>query len=129
MRIRPHHLLCMGNYIGKGYSREFEINMSRVIAELKNRSVLTPVEGADDICTACPFDHRGVCETEEKVRRYDREAADRLGLVYGAEYEYEELARRVADEIYMTGDLTSICGDCEWHSLCLDVIKNNRKNQ
>lgn len=129
MRIRPHHLLCMGNYIGKGYSREFEINMSRVIAELKNRSVLTPVEGADDICIACPFDHRGVCETEEKVRRYDREVADRLGLVYGAEYEYEELARRVADEIYMTGDLTSICGDCEWHSLCLDVIKNNRKNQ
>ena len=129
MRIRPHHLLCMGNYIGKGYSREFEINMSRVIAELKNRSVLTPVEGADDICAACPFDRRGVCETEEKVRRYDREVADRLGLVYGAEYEYEELARRVADEIYMTGDLTSICGDCEWHSLCLDVIKNNRKNQ
>ena len=129
MKIRPHHLLCMGNYVGKGYSREFENNMRRIISELEKKPVFTLVDGTDDICAACPFDHDGVCETEEKVRRYDRETADRLGLAYGEEYDRGELARRVSDEIYSNGCLTVICGDCEWHTLCLDVIKNNRKNQ
>lgn len=35
LKIRPHHILCMKAYIGKGYSQKFNENMEKIIKTLK----------------------------------------------------------------------------------------------
>ena len=34
VRLRPHHLLCLLSYIGRGYSPAFSANMTRVARRL-----------------------------------------------------------------------------------------------
>lgn len=122
MKIRPHHLLCMGNFVGKGYSEEFTANMRRVMTSLENGESLILVNGADDICRACPFNTSGICKDEEKVMRYDTAAKSALSLEYGREYVYNEISEAVTEKIYKAGKLSDICGDCEWFELCNSVI-------
>ena len=126
MRIRPHHLMCIGNYVGHGYSREFEINMAKIKAALDGGGAFTLVTGRDDVCAACPFDHGGVCETEEKVVRYDSRVIDTLGLRPGETYSYTDLSDAVREKIFDGGKLSDVCGDCEWHGLCESVIAGGK---
>ena len=116
----------MGNFVGKGYSEEFTVNMSRVIAALHGGEKLVLTDGADDICTACPFNNDGVCKDIEKVNRYDASAKNVLELEYGKEYNYSKSRTAVNDNIYKTGKLSDICGNCEWFELCTDVILSKK---
>lgn len=124
MKIRPHHLLCIGNYIGKGYSRDFEKNMEQIIGRLKSGEEFVLCGSADDICSACPFNNGGTCKTAEKVERYDSYVLNALGLGYGKKYGYAPLAKAIsAADVFKDA-----CGDCEWNQLCRDVMENKNKN-
>jgi uncharacterized protein len=52
IRLRPHHLLCMLAYSGKGYTDAFVANYDTVMARLNGREEIRIVSGPDDICTA-----------------------------------------------------------------------------
>jgi hypothetical protein len=59
--LRPHHLLCIRNFIGKGYSKDFVDNMKSLINTLEenpNQKVLIK-SGLDDICKKCPENNLG----------------------------------------------------------------------
>ncbi len=114
------------NYVGHGYSREFEINMAKIKAALDGGGAFTLVTGRDDVCAACPFDHGGVCETEEKVARYDNRVIDMLGLKPGETYRYTGLSDAVREKIFDGGKLSDVCGDCEWHELRESVIDGRK---
>ena len=122
IKLRPHHILCIRHYEGKGYSEEFTANMRRVISALEGGENIILVNGADDICRACPYNKNGTCKDEDKVRRYDSAAKDELSLEYGKEYVYNDLKNNVTDRIYRRDKLPEICGDCEWAEICR--IKN-----
>ena len=126
MKLRPHHILCICNYTGRGYNKSFEGNMSKLAAKLKDGGSFTAVSGADDVCAACPNNRGGVCEAEEKVRRYDKAAAELFGFTPGAVYAFEELSGKADELMSDEAAHAAVCGDCEWFGLCLDVI-NNRK--
>lgn len=110
IRLRPHHLLCIRGFRGKGYSEAFIRNMSEIVANLNEAAGQTDateyredygltsnpacrgdsslnvmiVFGADDICRCCPhLTDEGVCDQDEKVSAYDRRAAEVLGLCEG----------------------------------------------
>lgn len=118
MKLRAHHLLCLPNFIGEGYSNAFSANMAARKAQLKAEGAFTLVSGADEICAACPHRRGGDCESREKVARYDAALAGLLGLEAGRTYDAAALEERVRSEIFAAGRLGEICGDCEWFSLC-----------
>lgn len=116
--IRPHHGLCLSFFRGKGYSGAFVENMARVKADLEENPLICLAGGGDDICAACPNNISGCCESEEKVRRYDREVLRHCGLSVGETMPYKTLEERVRRDILMAGQREEICGDCQWTALC-----------
>lgn len=118
MKLRAHHLLCLPNFIGEGYSDAFSANMTAQKRRLAEKGRFTLASGADAICAACPKRRGGDCVSQEKVLRYDAAVCLLLGLEPGREYEAAALERRVREEIFKAGRLGAICGDCEWYSLC-----------
>ena len=67
-----------------------------------------------------------VCKDIEKVNRYDAIAKNVLELEYGKEYNYSKIRTAVNDNIFKTGKLSDICGNCEWFELCTDVILSKK---
>ena len=98
MKLRPHHLLCLQKYTGKGYDEAFTAHMNgllgRLAAHPEEEGQLT--EGADDLCAACPHNAGGRCDSQEKVTRMDRGVLAALDLSYGQRDSWGALARRAA---------------------------------
>lgn len=118
MRLRPHHLLCLPNFVGEGYDGAFCANMAEQKRRLAEEGFFTLCEGADEVCAACPNGRDGLCAFQEKVGRYDQAVCGILGLAPDSRYDAAELEKRVREEIFQKGRLGEICGDCEWFPLC-----------
>ncbi|MFQ3547075.1 MAG: DUF1284 domain-containing protein [Termitinemataceae bacterium] len=110
--LRPHHILCIRAYRGKGYSQEFIENMNSVIARLKAKEPFTVTFGTDSICETCPHNVSGCLQTE-KVQDFDSKVTDLLDLREKQTYSYDVLEKlvqeRLTEEAY-----TCICSTCEW---------------
>lgn len=116
--IRPHHLMCIEFFVGKGYSDEFTANMSRIIRSLAIDPLLTVTANADGVCEKCPNMIDGACKTRDKVDRYDKAVLESIGALDGDREKYTELRKKVREKIIYSGKRESICGDCEWSELC-----------
>ena len=118
MRLRPHHLLCLLNFVGEGYDDAFCANMTEQKRRFAEEGLFKLALGADDICAACPNERGWFCAFQDKVWRYDKAVCRILVLDPGIRYDAAELEKRVREEIFAAGRLAEICGDCEWFSLC-----------
>ena len=51
LHLRPHHLLCLQTFVGRGYSEEFVEHMTLVKRQLADDpgTPITLVHGADDL--------------------------------------------------------------------------------
>ena len=124
--MRPHHLLCTQAYRGRGYSREFTENMTKVVKRMRedDNFTLKLVSGTDQICLACPNKVREhVCLDDEKVLSFDKKVMEMFGLEYGKEYNYRELTEKIDSSLDEKG-LFEICGTCSWYETmrCRDYI-------
>lgn len=83
--LRAHHGMCLAFFRGEGYSSDFTRHMAQVHEYLRQnpQQKIRVVEERDIICRACPNLHGGVCETAEKVARYDRKVKQLCGLEAG----------------------------------------------
>ena len=119
MNVRPHHGLCGEFFQGKGYSGEFVENMSAVLDRLNSSDPLvTLTVGTDRICCRCPHSKGGVCETVEKVTRYDNAVLELCGLSDGDVLRWREFRNMVRKKIISPGLLSEVCGDCIWFYIC-----------
>ena len=118
--LRPHHGMCFQFYEGKGYSEEFTGHMGRVIRELEADPSQTVrlTAGTDVVCGHCPNNTDGLCTSQEKVARYDREVLEACGLADGEELSYEQFIALVRERVIDTGRRSRICGDCSWDYIC-----------
>lgn len=120
MKLRPHHALCIRFFEGKGYSQQFTENMRIVTDSLKAGDPLIELTlSADIICSACPHNIGGVCDSYDKVSRYDAAVLKALSLEQGSALHWSELSQSVCDNILSRKKLGSICGDCAWQDICL----------
>ena len=120
-RIRPHHGMCLYSFEGKGYSSTFSEHMAEVKEELlqnNGEALLELVTRTDDICSACPHNLNGNCETYGKVNAYDAGGLAYCGLESGQKLSFHELEALVETRILHAGHGREICGDCEWSSIC-----------
>ena len=115
-KIRAHHAMCLYFFQGRGYSGEFVENMSRMKAILEKNPEISLMDSPDDICAACP--NRLTENCAEKASRYDREVLRRCGLSVGDTLSYEDFSKKVVETILRPGVRGTICGDCQWSSLC-----------
>lgn len=128
MRLRPHHLLCIQSYSGKGYNDAFVENMNRITERLRNedKTSVEIVFSDDDLCACCPnLQKDGFCRDNEKVTSYDKKVTGYFHIEEKT-YTYQditrEIRRRMTPEI-----LADICKDCEWYptSACKRVLCEN----
>ena len=117
--LRPHHALCIGFFEGKGYSERFVRHMADVIARLgADDPLLKLVTECDCICTACPHNCGSICESAQKVMRYDVNVLTLCGLQAGAVLHWTELRETVGEMILRRGRLSEVCGGCRWETIC-----------
>ncbi len=119
IKLRPHHLLCISFFEGKGYSDDFTRNMSSVIEMLERENPEILLEcGADIICGSCPNNRGGVCEAAEKVSLYDSAVLNLCGLKEEDVMNWKDLHTLAERNIINTGKLKDVCGSCQWFGIC-----------
>jgi hypothetical protein len=126
IRLRPHHLLCLLTYVGRGYSAAFTANYDAIAARIGDGEGLLIVAGPDDICAPLLSDAEPHCHRDSVIER-DRLALRDLGelletppavgeqVVLGP-----ELLRQMR-EAFASGRTRAACSGCEWHSLCTAI--------
>lgn len=103
---------------GEGYSADFVRHMGEIIAALHRGASVELTDGTDSICAACPNNRGDVCQSEEKVRRFDCGVLAYCGLTVGKVLDGAEFCRRVRECVIERGLMGEICGDCEWARIC-----------
>ncbi|MDH4439505.1 MAG: DUF1284 domain-containing protein [Rhizobium sp.] len=126
VRLRPHHLLCMLTYVGKGYTPAFVENYEAIAARLSAGEEIELVSGPDDICGPLTADPKAHCYGESVVER-DREAAKAVARLLGRP---SNAGARITPsaalltrlrKTFATGEIRTACSGCEWSDLCDSV--------
>lgn len=117
-KIRTHHGMCMAFFQGKGYSSEFTVHMGEIIHNLESNPTICISTQTDIICSKCPNNKQGLCETESKVIEYDRQVLKYCGLSEGMVMPYADFKRAVYENILIPNMREEICGNCQWSELC-----------
>lgn len=118
IQLRPHHLLCIRFWQGKGYSPAFSQKMEQVIAALNRRVPVTINDGFDDLCSACPNKKGSICESEEHVQTFDSKVREFCGIKQGDSSEWASLYERVSEKIMAAHRFEEVCGDCAFANVC-----------
>ena len=137
LSIRPHHLLCMLTYIGKGYSDVFVESYDQVINQLKSgQHDIVIVRGPDAICAPrlCdPSDTECHCRESHINDRDDEALADLNKMPEFAMLDIgstlkltKNLINRLRD-VYKKGSIRTACNGCEWKDLCDGISHDNFK--
>lgn len=130
IRLRPHHGLCIGQFVGKGYSEEFVRNMAGLIEKLEQhpQELIELCCCADDVCKCCPHRQETGCTSGQKVERYDAACLSLCGFQEGRQISWKTFRERVIERIIRPGRLKEVCADCEWLSLCLGFYQGHGKD-
>lgn len=121
MNLRPHHLLCIQKFTGHGYDAAFTRHMTAVADTLR---ALPGTEicltcGCDFLCSACPNNAHGQCDTPDKVEAMDAAVLSACGLEYGQRLDWAQLSQTARERIFDSGLFENICQCCQWFELCL----------
>ena len=130
IRLRPHHLMSIQNYRGHGYNEAFQRRMERILDVLRQSpgSGLRPsphiriVEGADDLCAACPHCLEGKCESDNPAV-FDGLVSERMCLETGCVLNMEDLQ----DTKMSIQLLEECCPGCSWLGLCREIVMDNQE--
>ncbi|MBP7796670.1 MAG: DUF1284 domain-containing protein [Elusimicrobiales bacterium] len=121
IKLRPHHLLCIEGFIGKGYSDDFVSNMKAVIEKLDKNPQVLLADGSDEICRKCPKNINNMCSStggEDEVKKMDGAVLKAIGFKSVDYLDYSNL-KKVVNEIFLKkSDLAEICGLCSWKNSC-----------
>lgn len=123
IRFRPHHLLCVLTYVGRGYSPVFTANFDVIAGRIARGEDILVVDGPDDVCAPLLGDVGAHCVRDSVIER-DHLAARDVGRLLGRPIEAGqrltldgELLGRMR-EAFSSGRTRSACAGCEWTGLC-----------
>ena len=124
IRLRPHHLLCMLTFAGRGHSAGFVARMTRVLRLAAQGRAVRVVAGPDDICSGNGGKAAGGhCRTLRLRGRDARAVHDlrRVGLAPahpGALLRINGARIARARRAFASGAIRSACAGCAWKALC-----------
>jgi len=132
VELRPHHLLCMLTYVGKGYSPAFCDNYDAVLVRLSAGEEILLVDGPDSVCApalSLPDSH---CRNESVTAR-DAAAATAVAALLGNDLQAGSRVALDADRLsamraaFAAGTSRAACADCQWQALCDSVAASGFK--
>lgn len=130
VRLRPHHLLCLLTYSGKGYSSSFVANYDRISKRLSDGEDILIVEGPDDICAPLLDEDDPHC-WGESVRDRDGKAAQDVGqllnlaVAAGSRIEIQHALLHQMRVAFSEGQTRAACAGCEWSELCSAIADDD----
>ena len=125
IRLRPHHLLCLLTYAGKGYSPSFTANYDLIAERLSQGEEIEIVEGPDDVCAPLLAENDAHCWRESVIER-DMQASSDIGKL-GIAIETGGITKLDADLLWRMraafgkGLTRPACAGCEWSDLCSTI--------
>lgn len=126
IELRPHHGLCIGQFIGKGYSKDFVENMKHVISKLESDNpYIKFVCHTDIICSRCPHNHNETCHSGQKVLDYDEACLRLCGFYENQEMKWFDFKDKMKEMVLKKDRLNEVCINCSWIDLCLENIGYN----
>ena len=128
LRLRPHHLLCIQNYRGHGYSSDFHQKMTSVIEDLRSLSgaAIVLTGGADDLCGSCPHCRDGSCESDNPDR-FDALVCAHTQTAPGDTFTWKlSQGTDMFPVPPVTKDLLEkCCSGYSWFNLCLEILSGS----
>jgi hypothetical protein len=130
IRLRPHHLLCMLTFAGKGYTPTFVANFEQVASRIAaGNEAIQIVDGPDDICSPLLSETSCHCYNSSVVLR-DRHAAEaisdllQLPICAGTNLSPHQNLLPVLREAFVTGTIRHACVGCQWKPTCDEIAEN-----
>ncbi len=136
IQLRPHHLLCMLTFIGKGYSPAFVANLEQVVRRLATGTeTIEIVAGPDDICAPLLCEADRHCHRSSVVER-DRLATQAINALLAcsngsdrslAPGAHLTLSHADLDQLraaFAAGTIRQACTGCQWKPLCDGIAAN-----
>ena len=124
LRLRPHHLLCMLTYVGKGYTPEFTANFTLLLSRIAaGEREIEITDGPDEICQPLLSTPDCHCHNES-VRRRDRQASEDLGRLFGttlapgSRITLDDPTLYQLRQSFASGEIRTACSGCQWKPLC-----------
>jgi len=124
IRLRPHHLLCMLTFAGKGYTPEFVANFAAIVQRIGAGEAIELIDGSDDVCAPLEASGDTHCANASVGRR------DRTALLALAEAglpvairPFAIDAQRLAElrRAFAAGTVRAAYRGCEWSDLCTSI--------
>jgi len=126
VRLRPHHLLCLLTYVGRGYTPAFTANFDAIASRLNSGEEVEIVHGLDEICAALAGEEEAHCGGDSVTER-DRQAARDLSLLLdapiaaGARFSLDAERLTHMRAAFAEGTVRAACTGCDWSDLCETV--------
>ena len=123
IRLRPHHLLCLLTYAGKGYNPAFTVNYDVIAGRISQGEDLSIVEGPDDICAPLLGDPEPHCWRDSVTER-DRLAARDLQELLASPIQAGVRMTLGPDTVqrmraaFAASHTRAACLGCQWSDLC-----------
>ena len=124
VRLRPHHLLCMLTYVGKGYTSGFVGNYDRVAARLNaGEEDIELVDGPDDICVGLLCESHAHC-FNDGVKQRDEAARLSVSALLNETITAGKRLRPTPEllakmrQAFAAGHIRQACRGCQWIRLC-----------
>ena len=123
--LRPHHLLCLLTYIGKGYTPAFTANFDAVVDRLNGGEDVLMVDGPDDICAPMLEDghhcfNSGIIQRDAQAAM-DVETLLGVRIAAGERLSLDLATVRSMREGFASGATRQACLGCQWTALCTDI--------
>lgn len=130
IRLRPHHLLCLLTFAGKGYSPDFVARFEKIASRIAAENELVEiVSGPDDICAALLADPACHCR-DANIAERDRLASEAVSELLDQPVEAGaklQLGRKILDSLrqaFAAGTIRQACCGCQWSPLCDAIARN-----
>ena len=124
INLRGHHLICLHFFKG-GHTEEFKAKLNEILKRVKEGEDVKIIEGADDLCYACPYLKNNVCtiteNAEEEIREMDRDALRILNLNVGNIVKWNDLEKKLPEITKYWWE--KYCQECELKNVCEEEIR------
>lgn len=133
VRLRPHHLLCLLTYVGRGYSNAFIENYDKIAKRLSDGEDILIVAGPDDICAPLLDDDEPHCWRNSILLR-DKAAQNAVSdilempIEVGVQFSLDNETLVKMRDAFAQGTIRQACTRCEWHDLCSQVASSSFEN-
>jgi uncharacterized protein len=129
IRLRPHHLLCMLTFVGKGYTLEFVRHFESVVNRIAaGQEPIEIIEGPDEICSALANETDCHC-TKASVTLRDTQAAEDISRLLqrpirsGEQFLPNRHLVQTLRTAFASGTIRHACTGCQWKSLCDNIAQ------